>query len=150
MFDPTSSLRTWPGRYSLSRTISAERSDGSSSYSNRECWISLLPDELLIQIFECLEPRASIQRVCQRWNRVFDPFTVRHIDLGPDEWSTSRRIQALHAKLERYPELCAHVRSGSIQLEKPNAYHCGAIAPIITRCVALQSIALHTDWNACT
>lgn len=147
MFNPTSPLRRWLRRHSLSRIISVKWSDGSSSYSNRKCWIFLLPDELLIEIFEYLKPRPSMQRVCQRWNRVYDSFMVRHIDLGTDGWSTSRRIKGLHAKLKRYPELCTHVRSISIQLRNPDAYPCEAIAPIITLCVALQGITLHTEWN---
>ncbi len=159
MFSTMSPIRKWLRRHGLSRTEPVKSQHDcspketclpTSSPSGGKCFISLLPDELLIEIFDYLMPQASIQHVCQRWNRLSDHLLVRHIDLGSDGWSVPDRIKGLHSKLRRYPELCAHVRSLSIQLNKPDAYHCEAIAPIITLCGALQGVFLHTDWNVYT
>lgn len=159
MFSTMSPVRKWLCRHALSRTKSAKSPD---DYPPKEaclppllqyfgpCCISLLPNELLTEIFEYLMPQASIQHVCQRWTRLFDHLSVGHIDLGFRGWYLLPRINGLHSKLKRYPELYTHVRSISIKLDEPPINNCEAIGRMITLCVALQSISLHLDWNIIT
>lgn len=95
---------------------------------SRECSVSGLPEEIVVEIFTRLIPPEEmfketrhsdglpIPQVYWRWQHLCDPVLYRRIDLGESPRTVARRSSRLVATLQQRNHLFHNVRSTQVQL----------------------------------
>jgi hypothetical protein len=127
-----------------------------------ECFISVLPDEILSQILSYILPkerwdlskkeeRYPLTLVSKDWRRIYEPILFRKIRICsyPREHMLLR-IRKLLAVLESRPYLRNYPRIIDLELSNPNATTCRNVANLLKRCMAVRTVSFHTDFTADT
>lgn len=121
------------------------------------CHISLLPDELLAEIFSYLPPETDlfneptyeecppIPVVCKRWERNYDAILFRRISFVKQPMR--QRHRTLVNTLQQQADLRNHVRDISVQMWHPSKATCRVIADTIAFCQATRTVSLHLGWS---
>ncbi|CAD6582961.1 MAG: hypothetical protein ASARMPREDX12_001132 [Alectoria sarmentosa] len=123
------------------------------------CYISMLPDELLSEIFAYLPPETDLYReptyeecppipvICKHWENIYDATLYRKISFveqfGVQKSRTSKAVE----NLQQQADLRNHVRDISVQQWHPSEATCRAIADTIKSCQAVRTVSLHLGWS---
>ena len=123
-----------------------------------ECYISRLPDELYIRVFEHLPPPGGLSkssrdgkclrylRVSRRWRRLYETILYRNIDL-PHDWRSVVRLKQLARSFEERPHLADYVRVVQLCMSKPNKMETLYMTDIVSRCRLLQDFSGLTPFS---
>ena len=136
----------------------------SLTHPLKQCHISVLPDELLFQIFsyfplkahwelENKECQASLVSVCQRWRRIYEPLLFRRIPLCLRiEADRSKRTivgaRKLLALMKDRPHICSYPRTAHLELSYPLESNIADLLCLVELCRELRSIIIFSDlWS---
>lgn len=122
------------------------------------CWISVLPDELLSEIFSYIDPQMScglpkeeekfpLTLVCKKWRRIYEPIFFHTIHAN--WYLTNTRlscIRSLLSALQSRPYLAAYPRTMFMSLGTPQPGSCRLLTSIVERCTAVRSVLLRVDY----
>ena len=113
-----------------------------------KCYISCLPDELLLEIFENFDGGrkflgasrftqcTSLSAVCKRWNRICEPLLLRSLFLA-SAWEKQRQTESLLMRFQRDPSPSCHVQELTI------GYNCAIYVTVLSRCKLLRKLELN-------
>ena len=122
--------------------------------------LSLLPNELLLHIFEKLVPRlysrkayqsklVSILPVCRRWNALFEPMFLHTLSLGPCDGPTPKQYLNMLINIKKHPRLAQYLRCISLQLCDPDSAAVYSMAAyILYHSTAIHKLSLDLTWSA--
>ena len=125
------------------------------------CYIDLLPDEILAEIFAYLPPHFDLFQpptyeqcppiaiICKRWQRIYDTTLYRTISIRTElsVWEQPRASNLING-LKQRADLGKHVRNISVRSWHPTGDICRVIADIIKTCQATRTVSLHLGWSS--
>lgn len=123
------------------------------------CCISVLPDELLAEIFAYLPPEINlfdgpthercpaIPVICKHWERLYDATLYRSIYFVDHPVRQISRNSRVVKRLKEQSDLRNHVRNISVQMWHPSEGTCRVIADTIKSCLATRTVSLHLGWS---
>ncbi|KAH8819727.1 hypothetical protein F5884DRAFT_865362 [Xylogone sp. PMI_703] len=132
-----------------------QASNGQQHISPKKCWISILPDETLSQIFSYIyipdnfygfgEVSGPVTLVCRRWRRITE-FWLFHI-LKFYEPSTETRLQKLQLLFKTRPHLASITRTIHLCIRKPQQCTVHAVVELLKCCVQLRELHLSSQYT---
>ena len=123
------------------------------------CYISMLPDELLAEIFAYLPPepywcymptydeRPPIPVICKHWERIYDATLYRNLSFYDHCTLARSRTSRVVKRLQERLDLRNHVRSILVQVYNPSEATCRLIFDTIKSCQAARTVSLYLDWS---
>ena len=123
------------------------------------CYIDILPVELLVEIMTYLAPetklyegptyeqRPPVALVCKHWERSYDAVLYQNILSSDQPLWENRRSAKVFETLRQQANLRNHVRNISVQRYHPSEATCHQIARTIKSCQATRTVSLHLGWS---
>ena len=125
-----------------------------------KCFISNLPDELLVQILEHLilpmpfhtysecKAHRLLAIVSVRWQRLFDPIFYRVIDFGWSGWQSRVVPHASSGTCKTRPHLTIYIQSLWCIVWSPGHATCRLVAGVLRLCKMIRKLTLYVDMTA--
>lgn len=123
------------------------------------CYIDLLPNELLAHIVAYLPPKKVLRApptyeqcppialVCKHWEHIYTTTLYRTITFHGHPWQQHRTAKVLKT-LRQQPDLRRHVRNIFVMTYRQSEATCRQIAYTIRSCYAIRTLSLHLTWSA--
>lgn len=161
MSDPTQGPLTGPQGDLLPPTLVPQSTSEPPPRPANQCPISVLPDEMLVEIFSHFplkahwevrkdESQAPLVFVCQRWRRVYEPILFRRIPLsiglsGHFPNKTIAGARKLSALMKAHPHIRNYPRTIHLELDQPAEWTFPDLLSVIELCKEIRTIILRSD-----
>lgn len=125
------------------------------------CYIYVLPDELLSEVFAYLptkeyweswdeetEERFPLTLVSKRWRSIYETVLFHKIRVKSRSLeSPLLRLRKLLAIVEARPHVRSLPRVIDLELRRPGAITCRSVADLLQHCTAVRKVSLQSDFT---